>query len=366
VTVIFAILLVLHGLIHLMGFAKAFRYAELPNLTQPISPVFGVVWLATALLFVTSAVLLFAAPRWWWTVAAVAVMLSTIAIWRSWSDAKYGVIANVIVLAGIVFGFLAHGPFSLLAQYQHDVDERLRSRSDVTLITDEDLNRLPFPVARYLRTVGVVGQPRVTNFRATMHGRFRRARDARWMTFSVEQHNFFDRPSRFFYMTASTFGVPFQGYHRYAGTAATMRVKAAALIPVADASGDLMTQGETVTMFNDMCFLAPATLIDPRIHWKTGDSRAVHAVFTNAGKTIGATLNFAEDGHLVDFESDDRLQVTPDGELKRVRWSTPIGEYRSDGYPRVMQRGDARWHEPEGEFVYIELELDEIAYNLTQ
>ena len=38
---IVAILLAVHGLIHLMGFAKAFGYAELPQLTQPISREMG-------------------------------------------------------------------------------------------------------------------------------------------------------------------------------------------------------------------------------------------------------------------------------------------------------------------------------------
>jgi hypothetical protein len=38
-------LLLLHGLIHLMGFAKAFGYAELPQLTQPIPREWGLVWL---------------------------------------------------------------------------------------------------------------------------------------------------------------------------------------------------------------------------------------------------------------------------------------------------------------------------------
>ena len=38
-TTIFAIVLVVHGVIHLLGFAKAFGLAELPQLTQPISSV---------------------------------------------------------------------------------------------------------------------------------------------------------------------------------------------------------------------------------------------------------------------------------------------------------------------------------------
>ncbi len=34
-----------HGLIHPMGFLKAFGYADLPELSQPISRAWGVGWL---------------------------------------------------------------------------------------------------------------------------------------------------------------------------------------------------------------------------------------------------------------------------------------------------------------------------------
>lgn len=102
----FALLLVVHGLIHLMGAAKAFGWAELPQLTQPISGIFGMLWLVTALLFVATAVSLFAWPRGWWTVGAVAVVLSTFVIAFSWTDAKFGAVANAIVLVGLVLGFL--------------------------------------------------------------------------------------------------------------------------------------------------------------------------------------------------------------------------------------------------------------------
>lgn len=40
-------LLGVHGLIHLMGFAKGFGYADLPQLTQPISRAWGAGWLVT-------------------------------------------------------------------------------------------------------------------------------------------------------------------------------------------------------------------------------------------------------------------------------------------------------------------------------
>jgi hypothetical protein len=81
---IIAVLLAAHGLINLMGFpavrpgtfAKAFGYAELPQLTQPVSQVMGVAWLAAGLLVVASAVMMLAWPRSFWIVGAVALVMS--------------------------------------------------------------------------------------------------------------------------------------------------------------------------------------------------------------------------------------------------------------------------------------------------
>ena len=76
----FAILLVVHGPIHLLGTAKAFGWADLPQLTQPISVTVGALWLLAALLFLTTAVSLWVWPRVWWTVGACAVVVSTLVI----------------------------------------------------------------------------------------------------------------------------------------------------------------------------------------------------------------------------------------------------------------------------------------------
>jgi hypothetical protein len=126
-----------------------------------------------------------------------------------------------------------------------------------------------------------------------------------------------------------------------------------------------MNQSETVTMFNDMCFLAPATLIDPAIVWEAIDTHVVKARFTNAGNAVRAVLSFNEAGELMNFWSDDRYQLSPDGKsAKQVRWSTPIGGYRSFGPFRLASGGAARWHEAGGEYSYIELTFDDIQYNL--
>ncbi len=232
-------------------------------------------------------------------------------------------------------------------------------------VTDDDLAPLPAPVQRYLRGAGVVGQPRVRNFRVRMHGRFRTSRDARWMPVVAEQYNFLDEPARLFFMSGSMVTIPMQGYHRYVGSSARMTVKAMALVPVADVLGPEMDQGETVTMFNDMCVMAPATLIDPSIVWESVDARGARARYTNAGHTIRAELAFNDAGELTNFWSNDRYQTSPEGKSrKKVRWSTPLSGYRSFGPVRLASGGEARWHEASGEYAYIELTLDDVQYNV--
>ena len=144
-----------------------------------------------------------------------------------------------------------------------------------------------------------------------------------------------------------------------------MRAKAAALVPVVDMSGPEMTQAETVTLFNDMCIMAPPTLVDPAIAWEAVDARTARATFTTAGHTIRAELSFNDVGELTNFWSDDRGRVSPDGKLMTaVRWSTPVGNYRTFGNVRLASRGEGRWHEPGGEYAYIELEVDDVQYNV--
>ena len=361
----FAILLVGHGLLHLLGFAKAFEFAGLPQLARPISPFTGVLWFAAAMLFLLTAGALFVWPRWWWAIGVLAIVFSIVAIVPLWTDAKFGALANLAALAGVVFGFLVDGPVSQRAAYEREVERRLAPTVGLDVLTDTDVAPLPAPVQRYLRTSGVVGQPRVRNFRARMHGRIRQDPDSRWMPFTAEQHNFYDAPSRLFYMNASMLLVPVQVFHRYVDASATMQAKVTGLVPVAGMSGPEMTQAETVTLFNDMCIMAPATLVKPAVAWEAIDAHTSRATFTNAGHTIRAELSFNDAGELTNFWSDDRQRAASDGTtLAAVRWSTPIGNYRAFGPVRLASRGEGRWHDPAGEYAYIELELDEVQYNV--
>lgn len=95
---LFAFVMLIHGLIHMMGFAKAFEYAEIPQLTKAISKPMGILWLVAAALFTTTVVMLLSKIENWPVMALATVFLSQILIISTWHDAKFGTIANVIII----------------------------------------------------------------------------------------------------------------------------------------------------------------------------------------------------------------------------------------------------------------------------
>lgn len=126
-----------------------------------------------------------------------------------------------------------------------------------------------------------------------------------------------------------------------------------------------MDRAETMPLFNDMCLLAPATLLEPGIQWEAIDAGPTRARFTHGRRTMTATLSFGEDGWLAEFVSDDRLRSSPDGTtFTAQRCSTPVRDYRPYGPLRLASHGEARWHPPEGVFTYGEFELLEINMNV--
>ena len=105
-------IIIIHGLIHILGFVKAFNLAEVNQLTRNISKPVGLFWLFAAILFILTAVFYFFGKDWWWIIGSSAVIISQVLIIRSWSDAKYGTIINLILIALIIIAYINFRPTS--------------------------------------------------------------------------------------------------------------------------------------------------------------------------------------------------------------------------------------------------------------
>lgn len=342
-----------------MGFVKGFNIAEVKQLTQSISKTSGIFWIITAALFVFTGLMLVMKNNYWWLFGITAIVISQILIVMHWQDAKFGSIANVIILITCITGY-AQWNFS--HKFRTDVNDGFKQTENVqpSILTESDMEHLPEPVKRYLRYTGSVGKPKVSNFKIEFKGKIRKDEKSELMPFTSEQFNFMEKPTRLFFMNAVMKHLPVAGYHQYKNGNASMDIRMFSLIRVQFNDGDEMNKAETVTFFNDMCCMAPATLIDKRISWRQERENEVEAMFTVNNITISARLYFNDKGELINFKSNDRFNAD---EGKLLPWSTPLKNYREINGYRLAGYAETLYSYPEKKCCYGTFETVAVSYN---
>lgn len=357
------LLLLLHGLIHLIGFVKGIGWAEVKALEATHIPFWqAILWLLATVLLIGAGTGLVLHNPMWWVPAMLGVVVSQLLIFGAWGDAKWGTIPNLIIALPVLLAIFSA---QFKAQYEAKVLEGVQRVSSLptSVIQPSELDHLPAPVQAYLHYAGVVGQPRVHQVYCAFEAQMR-SKGEEWFTLDTEQYNFFDEPTRLFWLAGKRKGLPVVGYHGYYDTTSFMRIKLGGIIPVVDQQSEAMFKAETVTLLNDMCIFAPATLIDTeRLSWEPIDDTTCQVFFTNSGVTVSAQLHFNANHQLVNFTSADRYDLST-GEPVEAVFSTPLSDYQMLKGRHVAHYGEAMYTYPDGEeFVYGRFTMRDLRYN---
>ncbi len=356
------LLLLLHGGIHFIGIEKAFGWADLQEISRPISRPMGLVWGTSMALLMFAALLNWARAGSWWAVALCGILISQVLIVQHWEDARFGTIANALILIAVVTGAARWNFRRAYKTAAAEVVSHTASLPD-QILTAADARHLPEAIQHYLQASGAIGKSRPRNMKLKFAGELRYLGKP-WMPFRAVQFNRFDIPERHFWLDATMKGMPVCGYHRYTEGKARMKIRAAGIMPVVDKKGEQMDQAETVTWFNDLCLFAPGALVDERVMWEELDPQRVRAIFTHKQIRISAELIFSETYQLVDFISNDRWYLAEDGTFHSYPFHTPIGEHARIRGMLLPCYGEAAWELPEGLWSYGRFRLKGLRYDL--
>jgi len=109
-----AIILAIHGLIHLLGFVTAWEFAEVNELEDSTlfsldpgsgpAQAFGLLWLLAALALVVAAVGLVWQAGWTGRMVGIAAAVSLVVTVVWWTDAWIGAVISAVVLAAVLAG----------------------------------------------------------------------------------------------------------------------------------------------------------------------------------------------------------------------------------------------------------------------
>lgn len=257
--------------------------------------------------------------------------------------------------------------FFLKHQFDNDVMlsiENSKSRTMPSKVSYADIKNLPSIVQRYLGYCRVIDAPEVKNFELKFKTEMYKRNSSTAMRGYSIQYNQIAENQRYFFMITRLMGLKVEVYHKYYADVAFMKVRLANLYNIIDKSGDILSKAESVTILNDRCCFAPASLIDSNISWEVIDELQVLAKFNTGKYIVAARLIFNNQGQLINFVSDDRPALESNGEWSYITWSTPISEYISINGRNIPSYGEAVYHYPQNDFVYGKFWLQNIAYNL--
>lgn len=264
---IFVILVVIHGLIHLLGFLKAFGLSEINELKLAISKPVGLIWLVSALVV---AVLFLFNTEWVWVLATIAIIISQTLVFISWQDAKFGTIANSIILIITIFMFAT---WNFNNQIDKEFNNLLSSQTKVSgknIITEQMLDPLPVPVQKWLNHIGMVGKQKIHTAYFKQKGLMKLKPDQKnWTQAQAEQYVTVDQPGFLWKVNMDMFpAIRVVGKDSFMGGEAAMVIKLGSLIPVVNVANNDKVNQSTLQRYLLELPWYPSAALSPYITWE--------------------------------------------------------------------------------------------------
>jgi hypothetical protein len=364
------ILLLVHALIHLLGFVKGFGLAPVAQLVAPISRPVGALWLlACALLLATAATL---AARWpaWWTLGAAALLLSQGLVLLAWSDAKFGTLANLLLLMAVVVG-------GATARFAADTEGRVVAllnaapQEPAAAVQQVDVDALPPALRRHLTRAGVVGHPRPQVVRLRQQGAMQLAPGQGFVDVVAQQYFTLAAPAFLWRVKLAMFGLPVVGRDTYQDGHGRMRIEAAGLVPVVDEADAKIDQGALLRFLGEGVWF-PAGLLSPHVAWEAGEDaqHEARATMRYQGVEGAADFTFDDAGRFVSLRAQryrgggEEGQLTP-WSVRATTWARfDVGAADARYSVEVPSEGDVVWHLPEGDFVFYRWTIHALEYDV--
>ncbi len=355
-------LIIIHGLIHLLGFVKAFDLAKIEGSSTDISRTTGLVWLLSMLLFLLVGALLLMNKDWVWIPALAAVITSQALIFLTWQDAKFGTIPNLINLVFVIFSFAA---WEFEGSFEKETKALLSEAKVVEkdVITEEMTASLPAPVQKWVKNIGLIGTKPVHTAYFEQKAKMKLKPDqADWYPAEVVQYVTTDRPGFLWKVNMRMFSViNVTGRDQFHDGQGSMTIKIGSLIPVVNEANDRKTNQSTLQRYLMELVWYPSAVLSPYITWEEIDENTAKATMDYNDVSGSATFYFDDSGNFLKV-SAFRYNGSDENAIK----AECIGEAKEFGFVegiKIPTKVDITWVLEDGLFTWYETEVLHVMYH---
>ncbi|MDN5215923.1 hypothetical protein QQ020_27850 [Fulvivirgaceae bacterium BMA12] len=365
----FIFIVFVHGLIHLLGFAKEWNLMPLSQLSgktllplnENLSKFFGTLWLLSFLALVAAGLAFLWKKEWWTHLALISIIISQLLIVLYWPDAKVGTIANVIILVAIILSF-THRQFERETKYEVQNLLADGTESERSVITMDMLETLPGPVQKWLKNAGVIGKNHIRQIYLEQNGKIRSKEGSAWLPVVARQFFTTEVPG-FIWNVEGKQGSIFKvvGRDKYRHGKGHMLIKMFSMIPIVSEEGKEVNQGAMLRYLAETVWF-PTMALSQYISWEGIDANSARATFIYRDLSVSGVFVFDDEGNVSAFKAQ-RYYYREKDEYSLESWSVSMSNYQQPAGIRIPMAGTVSWKLETGEFIYYQMEITDIEYD---
>ena len=360
---VFAIIVGLHGLIHIMGFVSAFFSTSMDKQVMGISKPIGSLWLVAFILFLVAATQFLGNSNWFY-LAFIAVFLSQVLIVYAWKDAKFGTIPNLLI-AIVATSALGTHRFKTMVKQETEAIVLENNYSNTNIVTRADLKHLPEIVQLWLTNSGILDKEGVETVKLKQTGIMRTKPNGNWMPFNATQYFNTKNPSFVWSTTVEAMPViSMIGRDKLIKGKGEMLIKLAGLFPVVDISDNKkINSGSMIRYLSEICWF-PSAALKEYIAWEAIGSNAAKAIFTYNSQSVSGIFTFNEDGELISFKAQ---RYYGGGEKAKVEsWLVETKSLKKFNGIKIPNKSTVTWQLETGNFHWLTVEITDLEFNLKE
>ena len=365
----FSLLLLLHGCLHLAGFALESHLFKWENLiakpaiylSSSTEKSMALMWLAVAVLFITTAVFLFTKKNNWWQAAFISILFSQSLIFIYWPAAKAGTLVNILLLGAATLAFSKHH-FKLMVRNETKDLFKLEKWHKRKIITHEMISGLPYPVYNWLSHCGIMGKEDIYCVRLKQAGTMRlKPNSGKWIPAYAEQYFTLNNPAfTWIGQIKLTSFLTIWGRDKLVNGEGNMLIKAASLMPIANESGPKINESTLQRFLAEICWF-PSAALHKNIHWDAIDSKHAKATIQSNDTTASVVFTFNDKGEITEC-SADRYNGNKPVSVKE-KWVVSINKTGIKDGISIPLEVEVTWKFKAGDFTWYKLSITDIAYN---
>lgn len=344
---------------HIIVFSDSFGLADMPYFAEQIAIPLGILWVISSLLFILFALSYIFDKSWCWIAAIDAVTLSQLLIIISWNEAWFGTLPNAVILLATITGYS-------FWKFKTQTERAMRSifpeenSVDRSVPTEEMIERLPFPVRKWLKKSGVAGREMIYGVYLKQRGKMRLKPDWKWMESEADQFINAGNPSFVWTVRTSLKGVPIIGRDTFLNAKGGMLIKIAALFTVVSVSDEEKMDKSTMQRFLGEIVWFPTAALSPFVKWTAIDESSAVATMKYEDLSVSATFHFFDSGELSEVVA---MRYKDMKDEEPTRWVVSVDETGCFDGILLPAKMHAYWAEGDEKFIWYRFEVTDIRFN---